>query len=102
MAEKSAMASSNLFPSLSTISLSARQQGRTVPIGLASKLIQGNTQNWSCGIFIIFSKLHSSQLALELVFQLPSIRSLLLMDDDCPPIIYYVFLQNFPKTFQVP
>jgi hypothetical protein len=37
---------------LSKISSSAKQQGRTVPIGLASILTQGSMQNLSCGMFI--------------------------------------------------
>jgi hypothetical protein len=53
MAPKLAVFKSNLWPSLSTNSSSAKQQGRTVPMGLVSKLTQGNTQNLSCGMFIV-------------------------------------------------
>src|SRR5210317_1755557 len=42
-----------LFPSLSFISSSAKQQGRTVPIGDVSRLTHGRTQNLSCGNFTL-------------------------------------------------
>jgi hypothetical protein len=45
MPAKLAVFKSNLLPLLSVISSSAKQQGLTVPTGLVSKLIQGNTQN---------------------------------------------------------
>ena len=53
MSAKSAVSKLNFSPVSSTNSSSARQQGRTVPMGLASRLTQGNTQNLSCGIFIL-------------------------------------------------
>jgi hypothetical protein len=42
---KLAFNSENLVPESSVSSSSARQHGRTVPMGEASKLTQGNTQN---------------------------------------------------------
>jgi hypothetical protein len=45
MLAKSADSSENLSPLLSTSSSSAKQHGRTVPMGEASKETQGNTQN---------------------------------------------------------
>jgi hypothetical protein len=41
-----------LAPVSSVISVRARQQGLTVPMGLVSRLIQGSTQNLEWGIFI--------------------------------------------------
>ena len=53
MSAKLALSKLNLLPWLSKISSSARQQGRTVPMGLASRLIQGNTQKVEFGQFIL-------------------------------------------------
>ena len=44
----------NLFPLLSHNSSSAKQQGRTVPIGLASIDIQGKIQKFLFGTFIFY------------------------------------------------
>ena len=53
MLSKLAVLKLNFWPESSRISSSARQQGRTVPMGDASKLIQGSTQNFSVGKFIL-------------------------------------------------
>jgi len=53
MSRKSASNKLNFSPASLINSSSAKQHGRTVPTGLASRLTQGNTQNLSCGMFIL-------------------------------------------------
>jgi len=68
---KSVVISLYLLPNSSLISSSAKQQGRTVPIGLVSKLIQGNMQNLSCGIFKIYSPIRAiHQVCFRFLFDL--------------------------------